>query len=120
MLPWFEVISQAPVFAAPELQSEAPLCTTNMYNVQLYTEYHRPGMAMCERKMYSIGFNLKVAPITTWNFDVSFADFLISWAYLCLENLFGQLQTSRKSKVEVNSSGSTPLTDVLCCIAAQI
>ena len=28
------------------------------------------------RKMYSIGFNLKVAPITTWNFDVSFADFL--------------------------------------------
>ena len=37
MLPWFEVISQAPVFAAPELhwQSEAPLCTTNMYNVLL-------------------------------------------------------------------------------------
>ena len=35
MLPWFEVIFQAPVFAAPELQSEAPLCTTNIYNVQL-------------------------------------------------------------------------------------
>ena len=27
-------------------------------------------------------FNLKVAPITTWNFDVSFAIFLVSWAYL--------------------------------------
>ena len=37
---------------------------------------------MCERKMCSIGFNLKVAPITTCNFDVSFADFLVSWAYL--------------------------------------
>ena len=36
MLPWFEVISQAPVFATPELQSEALLCTTDMYSA-LYT-----------------------------------------------------------------------------------
>ena len=52
-------------------------------------------------------FNLKVAPITTWNFDALSEDFLVSWAYLPLafEFLFSQLWSRRMWKVEVYSCG---------------
>ena len=57
---------------------------------------------MRERKMYSIGFNLKVALITTWTFHLqifSFLALICGIICLCFENLFCQLQTSQKSEL---------------------
>ena len=54
---------------------------------------------MRERKMYSIGFNLKVALITTWTFHLqifSFLALICGIICLCFENFFCQLHCCRQ------------------------
>ena len=79
----------------------------------MYTVVQGKESNVCMQNVQHWFFFFKVAPITTWNIDVSVEDFLVSWAEVglicqCFEILFSQLQTSQKSNVEVNSRGPVP------------